>query len=49
MVSEIEKREVDKLASLLGVNKEEALRLALEAMNFVSEKQPSFTFQERQV
>ena len=30
MVSETEKREVGKLASLLGVNKEEALRLALK-------------------
>ena len=30
MVSETEEREEDKLASLLGVNKEEALRLALK-------------------
>ncbi len=30
MVSETEEREVGKLASLLGVNKEEALRLALK-------------------
>ena len=29
MVSEIERREVSELASLLGVNKEETLRLAL--------------------
>ena len=30
MISETEEREVGKLASLLGVNKEEALRLALK-------------------
>jgi predicted HTH domain antitoxin len=30
MISEVEEREVDKLASLLSVNKEEALRLAIK-------------------
>ena len=30
MISEVEEREVGKLASLLGVNKEEALHLALK-------------------